>query len=70
MLEKFVTAKLFGKNDCRQGFVKRLIPLIIQGVSGTYYYCEGTPVLVVNPPTKLAKKEKTRIRQSNVKKRT
>lgn len=55
MLEKFVTAKLFGKNDCRQGFVKRLIPLIIQGVSGTYYHCEGAPVLVVNPPTKPAK---------------
>lgn len=54
MLEKFVTAKLFGENDCRQSFVKNVIPLIIQGVSGTYYHCEGTPVLVVNPPTKPA----------------
>jgi hypothetical protein len=32
--------------------VKSVTPLIIQGVTGTYYHCEGTPVLVVNPPAK------------------
>lgn len=50
MLGKFVTAKLFREDDCRQGYVISLIPLVIQGVSGIYYHCEGTPVLVVNPP--------------------
>jgi hypothetical protein len=57
MLEKFVVAKLFNKNDCRQGFVKSITPFIIQGVSEAYYRCEGTPVLVVNPPTKPAGEE-------------
>lgn len=57
MLEKFVAAKLLNKNDCRQGFVKSITPLTIQGVSGTYYHCEGTPVLVVNPPIKPVERE-------------
>lgn len=51
MIGKFVTAKLFGKDDCRQGCVKSLSPLIIQGISGIHYHCEGEPVIVVNPPT-------------------
>lgn len=50
MLGTFVTAKLFGKDDCRQGWVISTIPLIIQGQSGIHYHCSGKPVLVVNPP--------------------
>ena len=49
MLGKFVTAKLFGKNDCRKGWVISVIPLIIQGELGIHYHCSGTSVLVVNP---------------------
>ena len=47
---KFVTAKLKGKDDCRQGAVISEAPLIIQGVSGTRYECEGQPTVVSNPP--------------------
>lgn len=52
LLGKFVTAKLIDKNDCRQGWVISLNPLIIKGQSGTQYKCEGTPVVVINPPEK------------------
>lgn len=38
----FVTAKLKGTNDCRQGIVVSIEPLIIRGALGTYI-CEGTP---------------------------
>ena len=46
----FVTAKLLGKEDCRQGWLTSLHPLKIKGQSGKVYLCEGTPKRVVNPP--------------------
>lgn len=51
MLGVFVTAKLKGLDDRRQGWIIELNPLIIQGVSGAIYECEGVPVEVVNPPS-------------------
>ena len=50
MIGKFVTAKLLGKNDCRQGWIVSVSPLKIEGQSGQQYLCEGKPVVVVNPP--------------------
>lgn len=50
MLGKFVTAKLAGADDCRQGAVISLNPLRIRGESGSEYDCEGTPTAVTNPP--------------------
>jgi hypothetical protein len=50
MLGRFVTAKLFGKDDCRQGWIISTVPFIIQGQSGIHYHCSREPVLVVNPP--------------------
>lgn len=50
MIGKFVTAKLKGQVDPRQGWVIYEDPLLIQGESGVVYECEGTPVVVVNPP--------------------
>lgn len=47
----FVTAKLRGKAECRQGWVIQTDPLRIRGESGTEYDCEGQPTAVVNPPT-------------------
>jgi hypothetical protein len=54
MLGRFVTAKLKGKNDCRQGYIIQLEPLRIRGESGQEYDCEGDPVLVTSflPGTK------------------
>jgi len=49
-LGRFVTAKLMGLEDCRQGWVIELCPFIIQGESGDFYQCEGTPIIVKNPP--------------------
>ena len=46
----FVTAKLLGKEDCRQGWLMSLRPLRIKGESGKVYLCEGTPKRVINPP--------------------
>lgn len=46
-LGDYVTAKLRGVNDCRQGWV---VSLRIRGESGKEYECEGAPVLVGNPP--------------------
>jgi len=53
ILGKFVTAKLKGRNDSRQGWVIFESPLLIQGISGTIYECEGAPVTVINPPDRL-----------------
>ena len=50
MLGTFVTAKLFNKDDCRQGWVISTIPFIIQGQTGIHYHCSGVPVKVINPP--------------------
>lgn len=52
MLGKFVTAKLKGKVDPRQGWVISESPLKIQGQSGVVYECEGKPIIVINPPNK------------------
>lgn len=46
----FVTAKLLGKEDCRQGWLISTCPLRIKGESGKVYLCEGTPKMVINPP--------------------
>lgn len=50
MIGLFVTAKLFRKYSCRQGWVISMKPLIIQGQSGTYYRCSGVPIRISNPP--------------------
>ena len=50
LLGVFVTAKLKGKEDCRQGFLKATNPLIIFGVTGREYECEGDVAIVGNPP--------------------
>lgn len=42
----FVTGKLKGEDDCRQGVVVSDNPLILRGKYG-YYECEGTPVKVI-----------------------
>jgi hypothetical protein len=49
-LFQYVTAKLAGEDDCRQGWVISLDPLVIQGFQETYR-CEGRPRAVINPPT-------------------
>lgn len=41
----FVTAKLKGEDDCRQGVVISINPLIVRGELGDYE-CEGTPTMV------------------------
>lgn len=46
----FVTARLLGKKDCRQGWLMSLHPLRIKGESGKVYACEGRPKIVINPP--------------------
>ena len=51
-LGEFVTAKLKGKIDPRQGWVINENPLFIKGQSGEIYECEGTPAIVENPPQK------------------
>lgn len=48
----FVTAKLAGEDDCRQGAVISIVPLRIRGQSGAEYDCEGEPAVVENPPEK------------------
>jgi len=50
MLNRFVTAKLKGADDSRQGVAISVEPLILKGVSGKTYKCEGLPTLVDNPP--------------------
>jgi len=42
----YVTAKLKGKDDCRQGIVINLDPLIIKGSLGEYE-CEGIPTAIM-----------------------
>ena len=50
MIGTFVTAKLFNKDECRQGYIISMIPFVIQGESGVHYLCCGNPVVVANPP--------------------
>ena len=50
MSSRFVTAKLKGENDCRQGAVVSETPLIIRGQSGMEYMWEGKVTPVINPP--------------------
>ena len=52
LLGVFVTARLKGgiNGEPRQGWVETVNPLTIRGESGTLYECEGTPVVVINPP--------------------
>jgi hypothetical protein len=50
ILNKFVTAKLAGQDDCRQGAVISTDPLRIRCQSGEEHDCEGEPTLVDNPP--------------------
>ena len=50
LLGFFVTAKLKGQDDSRQGWVTSIDPLMIRGESGVNYECAGNPVLVTNPP--------------------
>ena len=50
MIGKFVTAKLFGKDGCRQGWIISMVPFIIEGQSGIHYHCSGDPTEVINPP--------------------
>jgi len=52
-IDKFVTAKLAGSIEPRQGWVTNAFKddiFIIKGQSGNLYVCEGTPVIVENPP--------------------
>ena len=51
-LGEFVTVKLKGQIDPRQGWVINEHPLFIKGQSGEIYECEGIPVVVDNPPQK------------------
>ena len=50
MVGVFVTAKLKGRIDPRQGWITKMHPLTIVGQSGKVYECEGTPAIVSNPP--------------------
>lgn len=50
MIGKFVTAKLKGKDDCRQGAVICENPLTICSRDGGKHICDGIPTIVVNPP--------------------
>ena len=52
MVGEFVTAKLSGKEDYRQGWIINQYPLRIKGQSGKEYLCEDNPVRVINPPPK------------------
>lgn len=49
-LGKFVSAKLLGQSDCRQGAVVSTAPLRIRGVTGEEYDCEGQPELITKQP--------------------
>lgn len=49
-LNQFVTAKLRGVDECRQGCVISVEPFRIVGVSGQEYDCEGSGHVVENPP--------------------
>jgi hypothetical protein len=52
MLGKYVTAKVKGQDDTRQGAVVSVFPLVILGQSGEEHECEGVPTEVMNPPDK------------------
>jgi hypothetical protein len=60
LLGKFVTAKLIGKNETRQGWVIGIDPLAIEGQDKIPYICEGVPTIVENPP-----KYKSRIKHKD-----
>ena len=50
LIGKFVSAKLRGRKEARQGWVISIDPLQIIGQSNTVYKCEGEPVIIDNPP--------------------
>lgn len=58
LYQRFVTAQLDNKSECRQGWVIQCEPLVIRGESGREYLCEGTPILVDNPPRRTVSLEK------------
>lgn len=52
----FVTAKLVGKYNCRQGWVREVLAdgrFVIVGQSGAVYACEGPFSIVINPPERI-----------------
>lgn len=53
IMGKYVTAKLAGADDCRQGVVISADPLRIRCSCGEEFACEGTPTIVTNPPAML-----------------
>lgn len=50
MIGLFVTAKLKGVDDCRQGAIISTDPLRIRTQSGEEYDCEGPVSVVINKP--------------------
>lgn len=54
MFGKFVTAKLKGQDDCRQGAVICENPLVIRTQSGEEYTCDGFPEIVEESPKNCA----------------
>ncbi len=50
MIGLFVTAKLKGQDDCRQGAILSTDPLRIRTQSGEEYDCEGSVSIVVDKP--------------------
>lgn len=49
MIGKYVTAKEKDSDKIVQGWVKNENPLIIEGLTGRKYECEGEPAIVENP---------------------
>lgn len=56
IMGKYVTAKLVGAEDCRQGVVISVDPLRIRCGCSEEFACEGTPVVVTNPPATLCER--------------
>ena len=50
LLGRFVTAKIKGEEEARQGWIVEIDPFVIRDRSGTRHECEGYPTLVSNPP--------------------
>ena len=50
MIKRFVTIRLMGRKETRQGWLISLYPLKIKGLSGKTYLGEGMPRTVINLP--------------------
>jgi hypothetical protein len=50
----FVTGKLVGEEDCRQGWIVQIHPTILRGRDGDEYPVKDKVTLVDNPPTRTA----------------